>query len=138
MKTYKVKNYKGNLVESLSKFQKSHKGMKIVEAVEDGKDLKIKTEGQQSVLDEYDVPNLKEVVEPLKECFETYASWFNDAMSHPEEWDAFQADFVEALKKFAKELESGLEYADIHGEYEKLNKAIEKFEKDCHTYEDQW
>jgi len=44
MKTYKVKNYKGNLVESLSKFQKSHKGMKIVEACEDGDDLKIKTE----------------------------------------------------------------------------------------------
>jgi len=44
MKTYKVKNYKGNLVESLSKFQKNHKGMKIVEAVEDGDDLKIKAE----------------------------------------------------------------------------------------------
>lgn len=44
MKTFKVKNYKGNLVESLSKFQKSHKGMKIVEACEDGEDLKIKAE----------------------------------------------------------------------------------------------
>ena len=44
MKTYKVKNYKGNLVESLSKFQKSHKGMKIVEACEDGDNLKIKAE----------------------------------------------------------------------------------------------
>ena len=44
MKTFKVKNYKGNLVESLSKFQKSYKGMKIVEAVEDGDDLKIRAE----------------------------------------------------------------------------------------------
>lgn len=44
MKTFKVKNYKGNLVESLSKFQKSHKGMKIVEAVEDDEELKIKAE----------------------------------------------------------------------------------------------
>lgn len=44
MKTYKIKNYKGNLVESLSKFQKSHKGTKIIEACEDGEDLKIKTE----------------------------------------------------------------------------------------------
>ena len=44
MKTYKVKNYKGNLVESLSKFQKSHKDMKIVEAVEDEEELKIKVE----------------------------------------------------------------------------------------------
>ena len=44
MKTFKVKNYKGNLVESLSKFQKKYKGMKIVEACEDGNDLKIKAE----------------------------------------------------------------------------------------------
>ena len=34
MKTYKVKNYKGNLVESLSRFQKKYPGMKICEAVE--------------------------------------------------------------------------------------------------------
>jgi len=43
MKTYKVKNYKGNLVESLSKFQESHKNIKIVEVCESGKELKIKT-----------------------------------------------------------------------------------------------
>jgi len=42
MKKYTIKNYKGNLVESLKKFSDSYKGMKIVEAVEDGKDLKIK------------------------------------------------------------------------------------------------
>lgn len=41
MKTFKIKNYKGNLVESLSKFQESHKDMKIVEAVEEGDTLKI-------------------------------------------------------------------------------------------------
>ena len=44
MKTYKVKNYKGNLVESLSKFQESYKDMKIIEAVEEGNTLKIKVE----------------------------------------------------------------------------------------------
>ena len=49
MKTFKVKNYKGNIVESLSKFQKSHKGIKIVEACEDGDDLKIKTEEVQNI-----------------------------------------------------------------------------------------
>ncbi len=49
MKTFKVKNYKGNLVESLSKFQKSHKGMKIVEACEDGDDLKIKAEESEKL-----------------------------------------------------------------------------------------
>ena len=42
MKTFKIKNYKGNLVESLSRFAKSHKGMKIVEAVEEKDELKIK------------------------------------------------------------------------------------------------
>jgi len=34
MKKYTVKNYKGNLVESLEKFKKSHEKMRIVEAVE--------------------------------------------------------------------------------------------------------
>lgn len=53
MKTYKVKNYKGNLVESLSKFQKSHKGMKIVEACEDGDDLKIKAEESEKLNEGY-------------------------------------------------------------------------------------
>lgn len=53
-KTYKVKNYKGNLVESLSKFQKSHKGMKIVEACEDGEDLKIKTEAAKNIKESED------------------------------------------------------------------------------------
>lgn len=48
MKTYKIKNYKGNLVESLSRFQNSHKDMKIVEACEDGTDLKIKADIQEA------------------------------------------------------------------------------------------
>ena len=43
-KTYKVKNYKGNLVESLSRFQDIYKGMKIVEVVEVKDGLKIKVE----------------------------------------------------------------------------------------------
>lgn len=42
MKTYRIKNYKGNLVESLSKFQKKYPGMKICEATEEDKELKIK------------------------------------------------------------------------------------------------
>ena len=42
MKTYKVKNYKGNLVESLSNFEKMYKELKIIEAIENGDVLKIK------------------------------------------------------------------------------------------------
>ena len=44
MDKYRVKNYKGNLVESLSRFQKKYPNKKIVEAVEDEKSLKITTE----------------------------------------------------------------------------------------------
>ena len=44
MKKYAIKNYKGNIVESLSRFQKNHKGMRIVEVKEENKELKIKTE----------------------------------------------------------------------------------------------
>ena len=48
MKKYTVKNYKGNIVESLSRFTKSHKGMKIVEAKEENDELKIKAEAVSS------------------------------------------------------------------------------------------
>lgn len=44
MKKYIVKNYKGNIVESLSRFSKNHKDLKIVEVKEENKELKIKTE----------------------------------------------------------------------------------------------
>lgn len=43
-KTYKVKNYKGNLVESLNKFTAANKGMRIVEAKVEGDELKITAE----------------------------------------------------------------------------------------------
>lgn len=44
MKTFKVKNYKGNLLESTKKFQASHKNMRIVEAFEDAGVLNITAE----------------------------------------------------------------------------------------------
>ena len=52
MKTFKVKNYKGNLIESLSRFQKSHKGMKIIEACEEKNELKIKAEESEKIEEE--------------------------------------------------------------------------------------
>lgn len=52
MKTYTVKNYKGNLVESLKKFSDLHKGMKIVEACEDEDGLKIKAEEPKQKIEE--------------------------------------------------------------------------------------
>lgn len=44
MKKYTIKNYKGNIVESLTRFAKTHKGIRIVEAKEEDEELKIKTE----------------------------------------------------------------------------------------------
>lgn len=44
MKKYTIKNYKGNIVESLTRFAKTHKGVRIVEAKEEDEELKIKTE----------------------------------------------------------------------------------------------
>lgn len=44
MKKYTIKNYKGNLVESLKQFSKTHKKMKIIEAVEDADFLRISAE----------------------------------------------------------------------------------------------
>lgn len=43
-KTYTVKNYKGNLVESLENFSKKYPKSKIIESKVDGKNLKIITE----------------------------------------------------------------------------------------------
>lgn len=52
MKTFKIKNYKGNIVESLKRFSESHKGMKIVEACEDGDNLKIKAEETEQKIED--------------------------------------------------------------------------------------
>ena len=52
MKRYTIKNYKGNLVESLTKFAKSHTGMRIVEAVEDEDELKVKAEVEEAYANE--------------------------------------------------------------------------------------
>ena len=48
MDKYRIKNYKGNLVESLSRFQKKHPNKKIVEAVEGEEALEITTEDEAS------------------------------------------------------------------------------------------
>ena len=44
MKTFKVKNYKGNLVESLKNFKAGNPNLRIVEAVEGDDGLKITAE----------------------------------------------------------------------------------------------
>lgn len=49
MKNYTIKNYKGNIVESLKKFSESRKDMKIVRAYADGDNLKILAEELENV-----------------------------------------------------------------------------------------
>ena len=49
MKKYTIKNYKGNLVESLKKFSEKYEGMRITEAkVKDG-ELKVTAEAEESM-----------------------------------------------------------------------------------------
>ena len=64
MKTFKVKNYKGNIVESLKKFSDSHKGMKIIEASEVEDVLKIKAEAEA---DENKMFYLDDVIKQLQD-----------------------------------------------------------------------
>ncbi len=52
MKKYILKKYKGNLAESLEKFNRKHPGMRIVEAIENDGGLEIATE---SVTFQYDL-----------------------------------------------------------------------------------
>jgi hypothetical protein len=72
MKKYTVKNYKGNLVESLSKFQKSHKNMKVIEAIEEGNSLKITCNENDLVKEDYE-SKLLDSTKYFKIC-----SWVND------------------------------------------------------------
>lgn len=49
MKKYTIKNYKGNIVESLMKFQKKYPNAKICEATEEDGSLKVTADEKQSV-----------------------------------------------------------------------------------------
>lgn len=133
MKTFKVKNYKGNLVESLSKFQKSHKGMKIVEAVEDGKDLKIQAEGQY----DYEPPNpeLNDIIKTITNAFKEYAAWFNDVLLDPQNENDYKS-FIKALRDLANILN---ECPDVsNSSFANIDYAIDKLEVQYNDYQDYW
>lgn len=49
MKTFTIKKYKGNLLESCEKFLAKNPGMKILEAKEENDELKIKADDEQQV-----------------------------------------------------------------------------------------
>lgn len=133
MKTYKVKNYKGNLVESLSKFQKKHKGMKIVEACEDGDELKIKAEGQYD--DAPPNPTLDGVAEALTDAFKDYASWFNDMILDPQNEDDFYS-LLKALRNIAEELKCSPDVSK--SSYPDIDAAIDDLEENYQEFQDYW
>ena len=114
MKTYKVKNYKGNLVESLSKFQKSHKGMKIVEACEDGDDLKIKAEESEK--------------QPVEEAVgkKVYVLMYKDELSMP----TAICTSIEEAKKIAEAYEDEMGYTP----FEITEYDLDKWDLDDNHY----
>ena len=70
MKKFTIKNYKGNLLESISKFQESHKDLKIVEAVEDEVgDLAILAEPSTNPLDSNAISSQPVEQNPIDEIF---------------------------------------------------------------------
>ena len=129
-KTYKVKNYKGNLIESLSKFQKSHKGMKIVEACEDGEDLKIKAETEdetQQLVDKWtnDSDELEEMFHELLRKQEGYIYNHNslggDELNESVAFFEYAIDFLENLSGY------GISNITQTSEFQKFKKAVKEF-----------
>ena len=76
-KTYRVKNYKGNIVESLKRFSELHKGMKIVKACEDGKDLKIKIEEAKKI-EEAELTTLDDLEKRAPAAYVFYTEYLPD------------------------------------------------------------
>lgn len=85
-KTYTIKNYKGNLVESLAKFQKRHPTSKIVESKINGKNLNVIVEAiDPAYIDDFyrEPPNDEWVPKLVEELYSAH--------------DKFQAVFAKAL-----------------------------------------
>ena len=87
MKKYIIKNYKGNLVESLKNFSKKYKGMRITEAKAEGDTLKIKadSEGEECECDK----NISEAlsrgmtVRDIQKNINKFASEHSDLLDEP-------------------------------------------------------
>jgi len=74
MKTYTVKNYNGNIVESLVKFQNKYPRQRIVEAIAEDDELKVKTEAYHTTTDMNDFFNFGRYFVRLSSSFGNYAS----------------------------------------------------------------
>lgn len=115
MKTYRIKNYKGNLVESIKKFQAKHSEMKIVEATEDGEELKVKAEEPQKV------EEAKQYIYALAKVKAALGISSNDKDSYYSPLAIFTS--VDTAKKVAKKLNSEHPLAILR--YELDNKNVD-------------
>lgn len=129
MKTYKIKNYKGNLVESLSKFQESHKDMKVIGVLEENNELKINTEmlKEADIEDEEAKDALIDAIKDncnavaqciasstkaLKKLFIKYGFQFRDApVERSGDW--VLTKFMEELPKYVDTLDVPIDDDDI-------------------------
>jgi len=97
MKKYTIKNYKGNLVESLKKFSEKYKGMKIVEATEKNNELKIVCE----VKDIEDYDDYDDAVDTDSNYGDFWVELYKDHYGDPirKEFDNFKDAFEFADSK---------------------------------------
>ena len=90
MKTYKIKNYKGNIVESLSRFQKNHKGMRIVEAAVDDKNLNIKAEA----VTEFSTDSVEEFIDAFANDLKNFVKKVGDGNGSEESFETMKEFFT--------------------------------------------
>ena len=108
--------------------------MKIVEACEDGDDLKIKAEGQYD--DAPENPTLDGVVEVLTDAFKDYASWFNDVILDPQNEDDFYS-LLKALRNLGEELNASPDVSNSSS-YSDIDAAIDDLEEEYQKFQDYW
>ena len=107
-KTYKVKNYKGQLVESLERFTKKYKGMRIVEAAEKDGALNIVAEedNEQKVQNYDDYEDYDDAVDTDSNYGDFWVELYKDHYGDPirKEFDNFKDAFEFADSKTKSKL----------------------------------
>jgi len=125
MKKYIVRNYKGNIIESLSAFNRKHPGMKLIEAKEVDDQLRISAEEQPENQPEDEM--LEEGA--IKDGFEKLVAWFLAKLYLMDEKDAEKTlqDAVSNKETLQKELaKEGVELSESLDNIDEDLKSIAK------------